>query len=216
MGYAHGRKWKDGEVEQDIMKIVDTNKLDHFPTKQEMNDFYGNKALSNKVSRSGGSRYYAGLLNLKIVSCESDFGNFYEEFAIDDIRENTGFDSIHTDVKYPYDILTSGNIKVDVKASKKIKRKNSAFPYHSFNLEKREPTCDLFIFYCLDDDCQISKTIIVPSCILAGKTQVGMGGLSKWEAYENKWEYFSMYDEFYKKVKSTEINIAKRRSLKVL
>lgn len=214
MGYTHGTKWKDGDVENAIMEIVKTNKLDHFPSKREMIEFYGNMALANKVSRSGGSRYYADLLNLKIVSCESDFGNFYEEFAIDDIREKTGFDSVHTDIKYPYDILTSGNIKVDVKASKKIHRKNSVFPYHSFNLEKREPTCDLFIFYCLDDDCDILKTVIIPSCILAGKTQVGMGGLSKWEVYENKWDYFFMYDDFYKKIKSTEITIQKRRSPK--
>ena len=115
MGYTHGRKWNDGDVEHEIMNIVNTLKLDHFPTKSEMEDFYGNKSLSNKVSRSGGSRYYADLLKLKIVSCESEFGNFYEEFAIDDIFEHTGLLSLHTNIRYPYDILTDGNIKVDVK-----------------------------------------------------------------------------------------------------
>lgn len=214
MGYAHGRKWKDGEVEEAIMNIVKTLKLDHFPTKKEMIDFYGDRALSNKVSKGGGSRYYAELLNLKLVSCESEFGNFYEEFAIDDIAQNTGLRSIHTDIRYPYDILTDGNIKVDVKSSKKIKRKNTAFPYYSFNLEKREPTCDLFIFYCLDDECEIERTVIIPSCILSGKTQVGMGGLSKWDAYKDKWDYFKMYDEFYKTVESTSIYLPKRRSNK--
>lgn len=51
MGYAHGRKWKDGDVENAIMNIVNTLKLDHFPTKSEMIDFYGDMALSNKVSK---------------------------------------------------------------------------------------------------------------------------------------------------------------------
>lgn len=212
MGYTHGREWTDEDVKNDIMNIVNTLKLDYFPSKREIIDFYGNYSLASKISRSGGSRYYADLLNLKIAPTESDFGNFYEDYAIDDIAQNTGFKSIHTDVKYPYDILTNGNIKVDVKASKKIKRNNSAFPYYSFNLEKREPTCDLFIFYCLDDECEIERTVIIPSCILSGKTQLGMGGLSKWEVYEDKWNYFKMYDDFYKSVESTQINILRRRS----
>jgi len=214
MGHVNGRKWSEGEVEKEIMEIVNSKHLNYFPTKREMIEFYGNRSLSNKVSKSGGSRYYADLLNLKMVSCESDFGNFYEDFAIDDIVENTGLRSVHTDVKYPYDILTNGNIKVDVKVSKKLTRKNSAFPFYSFNLEKREPTCDLFIFYCLDEDCEIERTAIIPSCILAGKTQIGMGGLSKWEVYEDKWNYFKMYDDFYKQVQATELNISKRRSAK--
>lgn len=33
MGYAHGKRWADGEVEESIMNMVNTLKLDHFPTK---------------------------------------------------------------------------------------------------------------------------------------------------------------------------------------
>ena len=36
MGYTHGKKWADGEVEESIMNMVNTLKLDHFPTKSEM------------------------------------------------------------------------------------------------------------------------------------------------------------------------------------
>ena len=68
------------------------------------------------------------------------------------------------------------------------------------------------MLYCLDNDCFIERTIIVPSCIVAGKTQIGVGGLSKWEAYEDRWDYFNMYDEFYKEIRNTEIIIQKRRS----
>lgn len=122
MGYTHGNKWNEGDIEKSIMNIVNTLGLDHFPTKKEMIDFYGNRSLACKVSKEGGSRYYAGLLNLKILSCESDFGAFYEEFAIDDIFHNVGLHSVHTNVKYPYDILTNRNIKVDVKSSMKLKK----------------------------------------------------------------------------------------------
>ena len=212
MGYTHGRKWSEDEVRKEIMNIVETLDLKHFPTKSQIINFYGNNSLANKISRSGGSRYYADLLKLEIVNCESEFGNFFEELAIDEILENTGFSSLHTNVRYPYDLLTNGNIKVDVKASKKVKNKNSNFPYHSFNLEKREPTCDIFVFYCLDENMEIEKRVIVPSCLLSGKTQVGMGGLSKWDAYIDKWEYFDMYNNFYNSVKSTAINLPRRRS----
>ena len=212
MGYAHGKKWADGEVEESIMNMVNTLKLDHFPTKAEMIEFYGNRSLAGKVSKSGGSRYYASKLNLRLADSESEFGNFFEELAIDEILENTGFSSLHTNVKYPYDLLTNGNIKVDIKASKKVKNKNANFPYHSFNLEKREPTCDIFVFYCLDENMEIEKRVIVPSCLLSGKTQVGIGGLSKWDAYIDKWEYFDMYNKFYDSVKSTVINLPRRRS----
>lgn len=212
MGYTHGRKWEDVDVEKDLLKIIETLKLNHFPTKKEMIDFYGNKSLSNKVSKTGGSRYYAELLGMKIEQCESEFGNFYEEFAVDDIFEHTGFLSIHTEIKYPYDLLTNGNIKVDVKSSQKNYRKSSAFPYYTFNLEKKQPTCDLYMLYCLNTDCFIERTIIIPSCIVSGKTQIGVGGLSKWEVYEDRWDYFNMYDNFYREIKGTEIRIKKRRS----
>ena len=214
MGYTHGKEWNEENTKEAIMEIVNSLKLKNFPSKSQIIAFCGNNALANRISRSGGSRYYADLLKLEIVNCESEFGNFFEELAIDEILENTGFLSIHTNVRYPYDLLTNGNIKVDIKASKKVKNKNANFPYHSFNLEKREPTCDIFIFYCLDENMEIEKRVIIPSCLLSGKTQVGIGGLSKWDAYIDKWEYFDMYNKFYDSVKSTAIYLPKRRSKK--
>lgn len=214
MGYTHGKEWNEENTKEAIMEIVNSLKLKHFPSKRQIIDFCGNNALANRISRSGGSRYYADLLKLEIVNCESEFGNFFEELAIDEILENTGFSSLHTNVRYPYDLLTNGNIKVDVKASKKVKNKNANFPYHSFNLEKREPTCDIFVFYCLDENMEIEKRVIIPSCLLSGKTQVGIGGLSKWDAYIDKWEYFDIYNKFYDSVKSTAIYLPKRRSKK--
>ena len=150
MGYTHGRKWSEDEVKKEIMNIVETLDLKHFPTKSQIINFYGNNSLANKISRSGGSRYYADLLRLEIVNCESEFGNFFEEFAIDEILENTGFSSLHTKARYPYDLLTNGNIKVDVKASMKVKNKKANLPYHSFNLEKKRTNLRHFYFLLLE------------------------------------------------------------------
>lgn len=213
MGYVHGKRWTEDEVKEKIMEIVNELNLDYFPTKTQMNEFYGDKSLSSKVSKLG-SQYYAGLLGLKLSYCESEFGNVFEELAIDEIRENTGFLSLHTNSRYPYDLLTNGNIKVDVKASKRLKGKDSDFHIYSFNLEKREPTCDIFIFYCINENMEIDKRIIIPSCLLSGKTQLGVGGLSKWDAYIDKWEYFDAYNEFYNSIIATEVKFPKRRSKK--
>ena len=70
MGYTHGKKQADGEAEESIMNMVNTLKLDHFPTKSEMIEFYGNRSLAEKVSKSGGSRYYASKLNLRLADCK--------------------------------------------------------------------------------------------------------------------------------------------------
>lgn len=212
MGNQCRTNWTEELIVKELKKIVEGLGLENFPTKRQMIDFFGNNALANKVSRTGGSRYYASLLNLNIGSSESEFGNFYEEFAIDEIFEKTGFLSTHTNVRYPYDLLTNGNIKVDVKASAQIKGENSKFCKYSFNLEKREPTCDIFVFYCLDENMKPKKSIVIPSCILAGKTQLGVGELSRWDAYIDRWEYFGIYNDFYDSVKKTAIVLPKRRS----
>ena len=82
MGYTHGRKWSEDEVKKEITTIVETLDLKHFPTQSQIINFYGNNSLANKISRSGGSKYYADLLGLEILYCESEFGNFFEEYKV--------------------------------------------------------------------------------------------------------------------------------------
>ena len=69
--------------------------------------------------------------------------------------------------------MVNHNIKVDVKASNIITN-NVGYRLHTFNLEKNEPTCDVFILYCINDANDVYKTYIVPSCKFYGQTQVGV------------------------------------------
>jgi hypothetical protein len=85
MGYTHGKEWNEENTKEAIMEIVNSLKLKHFPSKSQIIAFCGNNALANRISRSGGSKYYADLLGLEILYCESEFGNFFEELAIDEI-----------------------------------------------------------------------------------------------------------------------------------
>ena len=67
MGYAHGKRWADGEVEESIMNMVNTLKLDHFPTKAEMIEFYGNRSLAGKVSKSGADITHQNLICVWLI-----------------------------------------------------------------------------------------------------------------------------------------------------
>ncbi|QIB56539.1 hypothetical protein [Blautia producta] len=200
MSYTHGRRWTEEIISESILNIVSSCGMNTFPTHSEMEEFYGNKALCVKISRTGGTRYWAERLHLPIKKCESEFGNDYELKAMDDIWKETGMHSRQTKPRYPYDLVVNNWIKVDVKVSKQIYT-NCHTWQNSFNLEKKDPTCDIFILYCLDKNGTFIKKLIIPSCVLTGQTQVGVGNNSKWNKYEENWNTFWKYYEFYKGLK---------------
>ena len=211
MGYVHGTRWSEEMIENAIFNIVSTLGINHFPTHSEMMKVTGSNALSCKVSKSGGTRYWAKRLNLPIKQCESETGNDFELRAIEDIKENTGFESYQTKPRYPYDLVTNQNIRVDVKVSFPFTSKDGVTA-NTFNLEKSEPTCDIFVLYCLRSNGEVAKTLIIPACILKGKTQVGVGLLSKWDWYDGKWNYFNDFAKFNENILSNAVVLKKRRS----
>lgn len=201
IGHSHGTNWTDDLVISSIKRVINSLELGRFPTHSEMVKFYGDKSLTNKISKSGGTKYWASRLGYSVKNCESEFGDFYERYSIDDILRNTKLKSYKNKVGYPYDITTNKHIKVDVKSSTIIEN-NNGYKYHSFNLEKKEPTCDIYILYCIDNSDLIYKTYIIPSCHVYGQTQIGISayGISKWDRYKNNWTIFNTYNEFYQKL----------------
>ena len=204
MGYTHGNAWTDELIEKKIWEVVETLKWDHFPTHTEMTKVLGDKSLACKISKYKGTIFWAEKLGLTLRYSETSFGNKYEAVAIDDIFENTGLHSVQTSSRHPYDLLTDNAVKIDVKVSKAFTNNCGAKAY-SFNLEKREPTCDIFILYCLNDDETYDKVLIIPSCSLLGQTQVGVGLVSKWDFYNGKWNYISEYSRFFDGFKIKEV-----------
>ena len=201
MGYTRGIIWTDEDVVNTINKIIEIHQLDHFPTHSEMDNYTGNSSLSAKVSKSGGTRYWANKMNLPIKQCESELGNDYELLAMELIKLNTGYESCQTKPRYPYDLLVNNSIKVDVKVSYPFLASKNGATSNTFNLEKREPTCDIFILFCLNEEGTLIKTVIIPSNVLFGRTQVGIGKKSKWDYFIDKWNYISEYGEFFDKYK---------------
>lgn len=190
-------------VISEIKRVINSLELNRFPTHSEMIEYFGNKSLTNKISKSGGTKYWANLLCYSIKNCESEFGDYFERFSIQDIQNNTGLNSYKNKVGYPYDITTNMHIKVDIKSSTIIEN-NNGYKYHSFNLEKKEPTCDIYILYCVNDINEVYKTYIIPSCHVYGQTQIGISanGKSKWDKYKDNWNTFSTFNDFYIKLTS--------------
>ena len=201
MGYTHGTEWTDELIEQEIWKVVNELQLDHFPTHTEIMQALGNKGLAAKISKYKGTVYWAEKLGLTLKYSETSFGNKYEIEAINDIFENTGLHSVQTSSRHPYDLLVDNSVKIDVKAAKEFINNCNARAF-SFNLEKREPTCDIFILYCLNDDETYNKVLIIPSCTLLGQTQVGVGKSSKWDFYVEKWNFITEYSRFFDSFKN--------------
>ena len=194
MGYSHGKKWSDEMIEQEIMKVIQTAKINSFPTHSLMHEVTGNLSLSNAISKHGGTRYWANRLGLEIKTCESKIGFEYECECMSYLAA-LGYDCELTKARYPYDVIANGNIKIDVKCSNLYHGRQGNF--YTFNLEKAMPTCDVFVCYCVDNG-KTQKIYVIPSCVLSGKTQLSIGeNKSKYDRYIDNWTIIKKYQAFY-------------------
>lgn len=197
MGYSHGKKWSDRKIEKAIEFVITHLNINYFPSRKEMITVFGTESLTNAVSRHGGSRFWAEKLGLPLKKCETTFGNEYEYIAQKEIFEKIKIESEVTSSRFPYDLITSDGVKIDVKVSKPFINNCNA-KANTFNLEKKYPTCDIYLLYCLDDTETVAKTLVIPSCVLIGQTQVGVGKESKWDIYADRWDLILMHNDFFK------------------
>lgn len=194
MGYSHGQKWNDKKIKQSIFNVMKTAKIETFPTHSLMKEVTGNEALSNAISKHGGSKYWAEKLGIEIKKCESKFGYEFECECIVYLT-TLGYECELTKARYPYDILANNNIKIDVKSGHLYHGEQGNF--YTFNLEKEKPTCDIFVCYCIEDN-EIKKVYVIPSCVVSGKTQLSIGVKhSKYDRYIDNWTIFKKYKIFY-------------------
>lgn len=179
------------ETEKRICDLVKSMGINRMPTRTEVSKFTGNESLCNRIMRSGGFKAWAERLNLKFKNCETYFGNKYEELAA--FRLKTWFKDVkRTPVKFPYDIVVNGRTKIDVKASRLYKGKTGN--YYTFNLESKYPKCDFYVAYCLDDKDIIKKVLVIPACVMAGKSQLSVGENSIYDKYNFGWDLIEKFD----------------------
>jgi len=198
MGYTHGKKWSHEDMKNEVYKVMKCLNIDRMPSSVECNRVTGNTRLSNVINRRGGFDWLANHLGLKQSKCETRLGR-NTEIKVKEILEEKGYEVKQMGIKHPYDLLVNGNIKIDVKASHKYQSEEGWSSY-SFNLEKENPTCDIYIAVCINEKNDFERILVIPSKFL-NQTQLCItGAKSKYDIYKDRWDYIEQYNEFYSNI----------------
>lgn len=201
MGYAHGKQWNEELIKEAVFEVVTKLELDRMPTRKEMDEYFGNAGLSGKVSKSGGFYHYANIFGLSIKSTESAFGIKYEHI-VKDMLVSLGNDAELTTTKFPYDILVNKRVKVDVKVGRIVKTRDC--DYYTFNLEKKNQTCDIYAVVALDRADEIKKMYVIPASVMSGKSQLSIGITnSKYDKYIDRWDLIEMLDRAFIEIEAS-------------
>ena len=189
--------WNDKTVEEAIMSVMYALSLNRMPSASEIVQVTKGHALNNAIRRRGGFRMWAEKLGLELKNSETKLGNNHEYYIKDDLLDR-GYTVEKMSIKHPYDLLVNNNIKIDVKASHIYNYAHGK--YYSFNLEKTHHNCDIFIFVCLDENEGVVKKLIIPSKFLMGVKQISVGLQSKYDIYDNRFDYLDKFNEFYSSI----------------
>lgn len=183
-------KWSEDKIISSIKEVMNFLDIKRMPSHSEIREYYGNDALTNKIAKTGGSHAWAKRLDIPMKECDSEFGHKLEN-EIKSLLEVEGFQCELTAIRFPYDILVNGCVKIDVKAARKTKVHQS--DVFSFRIAKTKPTCDLYMAACMDKE-DIKKLYVIPAHIMTGKSQLTVGiNESKYDKYINRLDLVSDY-----------------------
>lgn len=191
-----GLKWTEEAIIREIELAVDLLKIERMPTSVELKRVFNDSKLINAIRRNGGFKFFADKLNLNQSNCETRIGLF-GELHIKGILENKNYYVEKMSVKHPYDLLVNKQVKLDVKTANLTT--TDTYSYYSFNLEKSSPTCDIYVFVCIEEEV-IQKILIIPSKFL-NQTQLSIGKKTKYDVYKDRWDYIDTYNKFYESIK---------------
>lgn len=192
MGYVSGIIWTDELIGSAIMELANQFDPPRMPTKSEMVDMRGDYALSCAVSKHGGFGYWANRLKLEQKHSDTKLGIEGERLVATCLK-TLGFKVETTSIKYPYDLLIDGCIKIDVKTANTSYVRG--YPIHSYRLAKGQPTCDFYVFL----EADTKRIYVVPSSKLSGQVQVGMGiGSSPYAKYLGAFDLIKEASDMYR------------------
>ena len=184
--------WNYAKIKIEIIEVMKALDLKRVPTSVEIQKITKNSKLINAIRRHGGFEFWSRQVGDHQSKCTTRTG-LDGEMKIKKILEDKGYLVEKMSVKHPYDLLVSGNVKIDVKTSNIYK--SECGEYYTFNLEKKNPTCDIYIMFCK----QSNKILVIPSKFLH-QTQMAIGNKSIYDIYIDRWDYISQYEQFYKSV----------------
>lgn len=184
------------DIEQEILESKDALMIDRMPCTSELRAI-GKGRLHTRISKNGGYRYWAEKLGLSLKRSTTTIGNDFEDLVADKLR-SMGYDVQQMTTKHPYDLFVNEGVKIDVKCANKYKD-NYNYDAWTFNLNKRNPTCDIYIFIVLNPDGTIQRELVVPSVFVTQRV-VTIGRVSVYDQYHKRYDYVQHYADFVKKV----------------
>ena len=188
-------KWTKELVIEKIKEVMQELDVDRMPSKKECDDYFGDFALTNVITKRFGWYNLADELGLQIKKSETQTGKTIER-VVSDMLVERGFSVDRMPQNFPYDILVNGCVKVDVKASHLYHGSHGNF--YTFNLEKPFATCDVYILCELDDEDNVSKVMVVPSKFVIDNKQISVGETtSKYHSFTGRWGYISDMVSFF-------------------
>lgn len=196
MGYTHGKQWSDDMIRAAILGVQNTLCINRMPTRSECETVTGSHSLSNAITRHGGWYRWAEIMGLPIKESETTTGKTVEALIAEKLKV-IGHEVQRMSQNHPYDLLLDGCVKIDVKASHICKGRTG--DYYSFNLEKKNATCDFYVLVVLGDDSSVLRTLVVPSCKVTPNKQISIGVKnSKYHVYTDRWDLLHRASEFWK------------------
>lgn len=190
-------KHNDESIKQSILHTMQQLNIDRMPSRSEILSIENNASLHNAIVRSYGYYKWAERLNLEIKDSETLFGTQYQEICLEYLSK-LGYVVEDTSTKAPYDLLINNNVRVDVKSGCAYNMRGSRV--HSFGINKKFPTCDLYIIYALNENTDnIERIFVIPSKDFK-LVSLCIGANSKYNKYINKWNLIDIYIEFYNKL----------------
>lgn len=193
------KKWNYDDIKNRLLEIIKELDIERMPSQQELLSIELDVGLSNAIKRSFGYYGWAKELNLKIKDSETFLGITFQEICTNELI-NKGYHVENTTLKAAYNLIINNNIRIDVKSGCAYFDKNGC-RLHTFGINKKYPTCDLYIIYALDElGIKIERTFIIPSKDLK-LISMCIGENSKYNQYINRWDYIKKYDQFYKQLK---------------
>lgn len=200
MGHTHGTLWTEEKVISGIYGVMKFHGIKRMPSRTEIEKCTCDSGLTGRISKTGGFYAWAEKLGLEIKQCETKLG-VDNEIAVCEKLKALGYEAELTSVKSPYDILVNGRTKIDVKCGKAVNYGNGLF--FTYNLEKKQPTCDLYAAVRLNENGEVLSTYIIPASIMNGKSQLSMGcGESKYDKYAERWDLVKKVDDAFKQLES--------------
>ena len=146
MGHTHGIEWSEALIRDKILGMCKSVGLKRMPTRNEIKEFYGDEALTNKISKTHGYYGWAKKLSLDIKPSDTTQGKKYERIC-SEMLSNMGYDVKQMTQNYPYDLLINDSVKIDVKVSSC--KYTKSWQSHTFATAKKSPTCDIYILILL-------------------------------------------------------------------